>query len=114
MIELYEPDRPKPCVEYLLVQLLLNNAKAQTASSAPLTKYYSSLVKEKLDAGKHPASSNEQQQLPSENGIPKKAKELGRNVHVSQGNSANRKLPGERPISVDEIRERNKKWINLN
>ena len=95
----------------IYLMLLLNKTQAQTASSAPVSRYYSSLVKEKLDAGVHPASSNGQQQLPSENEIPKKAKELGKNVHVSQGNSENRKLPGDAPVRVDEVRDRNKKWI---
>lgn len=95
-----------------LLALLQTTTKAQTASSTPLSKYYSSQVKEKLAAGAHPAPSNPSQHLPGDNTLPEKARELGKYIHVNTDAGSNRKLPGNAPVNIDELRLRNEKWIN--
>ena len=60
-----------------LLALLQTTTKAQTASNQPVSKYYSPLLKEKLEAGVHPAPANPSTALPSENDVPQKAKDLG-------------------------------------
>jgi hypothetical protein len=94
-----------------LLALLQTTTKAQTASSSPVTKYYSSLVKEKLAAGVHPAPANPSQALPSENEIPRKAKDLA-NDGREHGKNPNGKLPGEAPVNRNEMKTKNSKWLN--
>lgn len=94
-----------------LLALLQTTTKAQTASSASVSKYYSLLVKEKLAAGAHPAPANPSQNLPGDNPIPEKAIALGKNAHVNSG-TGSKKLPGNAPVNIDEVRLRNEKWIN--
>jgi len=98
----------------LLVFLLalLQTTKAQTASSTPVSKYYSSQVKEKLAAGKHPAPANPSQHLPGNNELPQKVKDLAKDAHVNDGQNAGRKMPGDAPVDINAIRSRNDKWIN--
>ena len=91
---------------------LLQTTKAQTASSTPVSKYYSSQVKEKLAAGKHPAPANPSQHLPGNNELPQKVKDLAKDAHVNDGQNAGRKMPGDAPVDINAIRSRNDKWIN--
>jgi len=93
-----------------LLALLQTTTKAQTASSTPVTKYYSSQVKEKLAAGRHPAPANPSNALPSENEIPKKAKDLAKDNRDHTRNSGN-KMPGDAAINTDEVKSRNNKWV---
>jgi hypothetical protein len=95
-----------------LLALLQTTTKAQTANSAPESKYYSPQVKEKLAAGAHPAPANPSQHLPGDHALPEKAIALGKNAHVSTGNDSNSKLPGSAPVNIEEVRLRNEKWIN--
>ena len=90
---------------------LLNMAKAQTASSLPVTRFYTPVVKEKMDAGTHPAPANPQQSLPSKKEVPQKVKDLGKNAHVSRGKGNEDKLPGTAKPDVAKIQDRNKKYI---
>jgi hypothetical protein len=93
-----------------LLALLQTSTKAQTASTTPVSKYYSPQVKEKLAAGAHPAPANPSAALASENGIPAKAKELA-NDGREHSRNPNGKLPGEAAIDVDEMRSKNSKWL---
>ena len=95
-----------------LLALLQTTTKAQTASNAPVSKYYSSQVKEKLAAGAHPAPANPSQHLPGDNALPEKAVALGKSVHVNSGTGSNYKLPGNAPVNIEEVRLRNEKWVN--
>ena len=93
-----------------LLALLQTSTKAQTASNTPVTKYYSSQVKEQLAAGAHPAPANPSQALPSENEIPQKAKDLANDgkEHTNNG----KKTPGEAPVDRNEMKTRNSKWLH--
>ena len=93
-----------------LLALLQTTTKAQTASTMPVTKYYSSLVKEKLAAGAHPAPVNPSAALPSENEIPQRAKDLA-NDGREHGENPNGKLPGDAAVNVNEMRTKNSKWL---
>lgn len=93
-----------------LLALLQTSTKAQTASSTPVTKYYSSLVKEKLAAGVHPAPANPSDVLPGENEIPAKAKALA-NDGRDHDRNPNGKLPGEASIDRNEMKSKNSKWL---
>jgi len=95
-----------------LLALLQTTTKAQTASSTPVSKYYSSQVKEKLAAGKHPAPANPSQHLPSDNELPQKVKDLAKDAHVNNGQNAGRKMPGDAPVDINAIKSRNEKWLN--
>jgi len=96
----------------LLVFLLawLQKTHAQTASSRPISSFYSPLVKQKLDAGVHPAPSEVQDVLPSDKEIPQKAKDLGKNAHIPSGSPDKKKLPGYSKVNVDAVKDRNKKF----
>jgi hypothetical protein len=93
-----------------LLALLQTSTKAQTASSTPVSKYYSSQVKEKLEAGNHPAPANPTAALPSENDIPKKAKDLSKDGREHQRNP-NGNLPGEASVNRNEMKTKNSKWL---
>ena len=95
-----------------LLAFLQTRTHAQTASSTPVSKYYSTLVKEKLAAGQHPAPANPADKLPGDNELPKKVKEMAAGVHPNSGGSQKNKLPGNAPLNVDELRSRNQKWID--
>ena len=95
-----------------LLALLQTTTQAQTASSTPVTKYYTTLVKEQLAAGQHPAPANPETKLPADNELPKKVKELASGAHPNTGSSQKNKLPGNAPVNVDEVRSRNQKWID--
>ena len=94
-----------------LLALLQTTTKAQTASNTPVTKYYSSQVKEKLAAGTHPAPANPSEAVSSENEIPKKAKDLA-NDGREHNQNANDKLPGEASVNRTEMKNKNSKWLN--
>lgn len=93
-----------------LLALLQTTTKAQTASNTPVTKYYSSQLKEKLAAGQHPAPANPSEALASENEIPQKAKDLANDGREHTNNG--KKTPGEASIDPNEIKNRNNKWLN--
>lgn len=95
----------------LVVLLVLHKSKAQTASTQPPAKYYSSLIQEKLAAGTHPAPANPESALPGNSPLPKKVKELA-NDNKDHSNNRNGKLPGEAAVDVNEIASRNNKWVN--
>lgn len=95
-----------------LLALLQTTTRAQTASSAPVSKYYSTLVKAQLAAGQHPAPANPAVKLPGDNELPKKVKELANDAHPKTGINQKIKLPGNAPVNVDEIGSRNQKWID--
>jgi hypothetical protein len=97
----------------LLVILLsfLNTLKAQTASSTPVSKYYSTMLNEKLAAGKHPASADHSGLLPDESKLPKKVIDLAKDAHVYTGANPDKKLAGNNRIDVQAIKSRNEKWI---
>ena len=94
-----------------LLALLQTTTKGQTASAAPVTKYYSSLVKEQLAAGVHPAPANPSQALPSENRVPKKATDLANDGRQHDKNP-NGKLPGEASVDRNEMKAKNNKWLH--
>lgn len=93
-----------------LLALIHTNADGQsTASSRPVTEYYSPQVKEKLAASSHPA--NPSATLPGDNKeVPKKAKDLANDGRV-HGKDPNGKLPGEAAVKANEVKARNEKWI---
>lgn len=93
-----------------LLALLQTTTKAQTASSTPVTKYYSSQLKEKLAAGTHPAPANPSSALSSENEIPKKATDLA-NDGRDHGNNSGKKMPGDAAVNTNEMRTKNNKWL---
>ncbi len=95
-----------------LLAFLQTRTHAQTASSTPVSKYYSTLVKEKLAAGQHPAPANPAGKLPGDNELPKKVKELAVGAHPNTGSNQKNKLPGNAPVNVDELKSRNQKWID--
>ena len=92
-----------------LLALLQTSTKAQTASNTPVTKYYSTQVKELLAAGTHPAPANPSDALPSENEIPKKATDL-KNDGKHHDRNPNGKLPGEAAVDRNEMKTKNDKW----
>jgi hypothetical protein len=94
-----------------LLALLQTTTKAQTASNTPVTKYYSSQLKELLAAGVHPAPANPSQALPSENEIPKKARDLA-NDGKQHDRNPNGKLPGEASVDRNEMKTKNDKWLH--
>ena len=94
-----------------LLALLQTTTKAQTASNTPVTKYYSSLVKEQLAAGNHPAPANPTAALPSENDIPQKAKDLA-NDGKQHDRNPNGKLPGEASVNTNDMKNKNSKWLH--
>jgi hypothetical protein len=94
-----------------LLALLQTTTKAQMASNTPVTKYYSSLVKEQLAAGAHPAPANPSQALPSENQIPQKAKDLA-NDGKEHDRNPNGKLPGEASVDRNAMKTKNSKWLH--
>jgi hypothetical protein len=96
-----------------LLALLQTTTKGQTASSTPVTKYYSSLVKEQLAAGVHPAPANPSQAIASENEIPQKAKDLA-NDGKQHDKNPNGKLPGEASVDRNEMKVKNNKWLHSN
>src|SRR6476620_11391270 len=93
-----------------LLALLQTTTKAQTASNTPVTKYYSSQVKEKLAAGTHPAPANPSEAVSSENEIPKKAKDLANDGREHSSNG--KKTPGEASVNRNEMKTKNNKWLN--
>ena len=95
-----------------LLALLQTTTKAQTASNTPVTKYYSSQVKEKLAAGEHPAPANPSHAIPSENEIPKIAKDLANDGREHTNNG--KKTPGEAAVNRNEMKTKNSKWLNRN
>src|SRR5690242_4632984 len=96
-----------------LLALLQTTTKAQTASNTPATKYFSSQVKELLAAGNHPAPANPSEALPSENDIPKRAKDL-KNDGKQHDRNPNGRLPGEAAVDRSEMRTKNNKWNHRN
>ena len=94
-----------------LLALLQTTTKAQTASNQPVSKYYSPLLKEKLEAGVHPAPANPSTALPSENDVPQKAKDLAKDGRQHEKNP-NGKLPGEASVDRNEMKNKNNKWLN--
>ena len=94
-----------------LLALLQTTTKAQTASNQPVSKYYSQMVKEKLEAGVHPAPANPSNALPSENDVPQKAKDLAQDERQHEKNP-NGKLPGEASVNRNEMKTKNNKWLN--
>lgn len=93
-----------------LLALLQTSTKAQTASTTPVSKYYSQQVKEKLAAGVHPAPADPSAALPSENAVPAKAKELAIDGREHARNP-NDKFPGEAAVNVNEMKTKNSKWL---
>jgi hypothetical protein len=93
-----------------LLALLQTSTKAQTASTTPVSKYYSALVKEQLANGAHPAPANPSAALASEHAIPKKATDLA-NDGREHGRNPNGKLPGEAAVNVNEMKTKNSKWL---
>ena len=73
----------------VILLAILNTTKAQTASTQPMSKFYSERVTEAIDAGDHLPSVNSREHLPGNSALPPKAKELD--------NSATRRpqRPGE-------------------
>lgn len=94
-----------------LLALLQTTTKAQTASNTPVTKYYSPLLKEKLAAGNHPAPANPDNAVASQKEIPKKVKDLAKDGKQHERNP-NGKLPGEASLSRNDMKNKNKKWLN--
>lgn len=95
-----------------LVVLVQTETQAQTASNTSIDKYYSTLVKEKIQAGQHPAPANGAARLPGGKELPLKVKELANQTHPETDNNPNRKLPGDAAVNVDGVTSRNQKWIN--
>jgi hypothetical protein len=97
----------------LLVFLLawLQKSHAQTASTRPVTEFYSPLVKQKLEAGMHPVPSEAQDVLPGSKEVPQKVKNLGKNAHIPSGSPDKKKLPGYAHMNVQTVEERNKKFV---
>ena len=93
-----------------LLALLQTTTKAQTASTTPVTKYYSSQVKQQLAAGIHPAPVNRSEALASENAVPKKATDLGKDGRQHDANP-NGKLPGAATVNRNDMKTRNSKWL---
>ena len=98
----------------LLVFLLawLQKSHAQTASNRPIMEFYSPLVKQKINAGTHPAPAQVQDALPGDKEIPKKAKDLGKNAHIPTGSPDRKKMPGYAHTNAQAIQDRNKKFIH--
>lgn len=94
-----------------LLALLQTATKAQTASNTPVTKYYSSQVKEQLEAGAHAAPANPSMAVASKNKIPAKARDLANDGREHSRNPAGQ-LPGETPVDQNEMKTKNSKWLD--
>lgn len=94
----------------LLVFLLffLSKSRAQTASSATVTDFYSPLVKEKLAATTHVSTGDHNSDLPGNKNVPEKIKNMG-TPHQSQSDKKN--LPGTAVVDREKINNRNKKYL---
>ena len=93
----------------LLVFLLffLSKSRAQTASSAAVTDFYSPILKEKLAATTH-ISTGYSNDLPGTKEVPQKVKNMG-TPHQSQ--SDKKDLPGTAMVDREKINNRNKKYL---
>ena len=100
----------------LLVILLamLNTTKAQTASTKPVSKFYSRLVSEAIDAGSHAPSGNRTEKLPGNSALPRKVKELDNSATRRDQKPDEVVLPAQSQINVEEIRRRNEQFKTKN
>ena len=100
----------------LLVILLamLNTTKAQTASTKPVSKFYSSLVTQSIEAGSHAPSGDRTAHLPGSSALPRKVKELDNRATRRDQKPGEVVLPAESKINVEEIRRRNEQFKTKN
>ena len=95
----------------LLVFLLffLSRGKAQTASSTSPDKFYSSIVKQQIEAAQHPVHASERDSLPGDTAIPEKVKQV---AGARRSSSSDKKdLPGNAAVDRQKLMERNKKYL---
>lgn len=94
----------------ILVFLLvfLSKSRAQTASTRPVSDFYSPLVKEKLTDASHTSTGDHQNDLPGTKEVPEKVKTMG-TPHQSSSDKKN--LPGYAAVDREKINNRNKKFL---
>ena len=91
---------------------LLQTTRAQTASSRPVTDFYSPIVTEKINEGKHTAPANGQQNLPSEKPVPQKVRDMKGNSAAAHSNSTDQsKLPSTATADIENVKNRNRKFL---
>lgn len=92
----------------LFVLFYLSKARAQTASTTDVSKYYSPLAREKIAGATHPVD-NDVDDLPGTKNVPDKVLTMG-NRH--QSSSGAKDLPGSAPVDTEKINNRNKRFLH--